>query len=91
LGEEPELKRRGLPFESQKEIRLSYKGKPLKQTYKPDLVCYDKIIVELKTLKEVADEHRAQIFNYLKVTGFRLGLLINFGHYPKATVERIVL
>ena len=88
---EKELKSRGSPFESQKELRLSYKGEVLNQTYKPDLVCYSKIIVELKAVKEIDDIHRAQVFNYLKVTGLRLGLLVNFGHYPKATVERIIM
>lgn len=82
---------RGIPFESQKELRLSYKGDVLNLTYIPDLVCYGSIIVELKALKVVEDIHRAQLFNYLKVTGLRLGLLVNFGHYPKATVERIIL
>jgi GxxExxY protein len=88
---EKELKLRGIPFESQKELRLSYKGEVLNLTYKPDLVCYGNIIVELKALKVVEDIHRAQLFNYLKVTGLRLGLLVNFGHYPKATVERIIM
>jgi GxxExxY protein len=64
---------------------------PLKQIYKPDFICYGKIILELKAVKDVSPEHRAQVFNYLKATGLRLGLLVNFGHYPKATVERIIL
>ncbi len=80
-----------IPFEAQKELRLTYKDIPLKQTYKPDFICYGKIIVELKVAKELGPEHRAQVFNYLKSTGMRLGLLVNFGHYPKATVERIIL
>jgi len=63
----------------------------LEQTYKPDLICYGKIVVELKALKEIGNEHKAQVFNYLKATGLRLGLLVNFGHYPKATVNRIIL
>jgi GxxExxY protein len=88
---EKELKLRGIPFESQKELRLSYKGEVLNLTYKPDLVCYGNIIVELKALKVVEDIHRAQLFNYLKATGLKLGLLVNFGHYPKATVERIIM
>jgi GxxExxY protein len=88
---EKELKIRGIPFESQKELRLSYKGEVLNLTYKPDLVCFGKIIVELKAVKVVEDIHRAQLFNYLKATGLRLGLLVNFGHYPKATVERIIM
>jgi hypothetical protein len=55
-----------------------------------DFVCYDKIIVELKAVTELADEHRAQVLNYLKAGGFELGLLVNFGHYPKLQYERIV-
>jgi GxxExxY protein len=86
-----EFGRRGVPFRSQAELLLAYKGEPLRQTFKPDFVCYDKIILELKAVKETTPEHRAQLFNYLKAAGLRLGLLINFGHYPKATIERIVL
>ena len=88
---ERELSSAGIPFKSQVELSLSYKGEPLRQTYTPDLVCYDKIILELKAVKETTAEHRAQVFNYLKASGLRLGLLINFSHYPKASVERIVL
>ena len=88
---EKELKFRGIPFEPQKELRLSYKGEVLNLSYKPDLVCYGVIIVELKAVKEIDDVHRAQVFNYLKASSLRLGLLVNFGHYPKATVERIIM
>ena len=87
---EKELKLRGIPFVAQQELKLVYKGEPLEQAYKPDLICYGSIILELKAVKEVCDEHRAQLHNYLKATGLKLGLLINFGHYPKATIERIV-
>jgi len=88
---EREFKLRGIPYEAQKELRLNYKGETLNQTYKPDFVCFGSIIAELKALKEIDDMHRAQVFIYLKATGIRLGLLINFGHYPKATIERIIL
>ena len=88
---EKELRLRGVPFASQCELRLAYKGEPLVQTYKADLICYDKIIVELKAVKEIAPEHRAQVFNYLKATGLRLGLLVNFGHHPQVEIETIVL
>lgn len=88
---EKELIIRSVPFVSQKELRLFYKDEPLQQTYKPDFICYDKIIVEIKAVKEIAPEHKAQVFNYLKATNMKLGLLVNFGHYPKATVERIIL
>jgi GxxExxY protein len=88
---EKELRRRGIPFQSQIQLTITYKGEPLKQTYQPDLICYGKIVVELKAVKDLNDEHRAQVFNYLKATGMKLGLLVNFGHYPKSIVERIVV
>lgn len=88
---ERELTTRGVPFIAQQELTLNYKGKPLKQTYKPDLVCFNKIICELKAVKEVAPEHKAQVMNYLKATNMKLGLLINFGTYPKAAITRIAL
>jgi GxxExxY protein len=87
---EKELRLRGIPFTAQQKLNLTYKGEPLLQTYEPDLICYGKIIVELKAAKAVAPEHRAQILNYLKATDLRLGLLINFGHYPKVEIERFV-
>ena len=71
-------------------LRLEYKGRRLKQTYEPDFLCFDEIIVEIKAVKQLADEHRAQTINYLKATGKQLGLLVNFGHYPKLEHERFV-
>jgi GxxExxY protein len=87
---EKELEARNIPYVAQQPLNLQYKGNPLQQTYKPDLICFEKIIVELKAVKDITGEHLAQVLNYLKATGLRLGLLVNFGHYPKATVERIV-
>lgn len=86
---EKEFLSRQLPFEAQKKLVLSYKGEHLAQTYTPDFICYGKIIVELKAVKEIAPEHKAQLLNYLKATGLELGLLVNFGTYPKAHVIRI--
>jgi GxxExxY protein len=80
-----------IPYKSQVDLSLNYKGERLRQFYRADFICYDKIIVELKAVKEISEEHRAQVFNYLKATGFRLGLLVNFGHFPKATIDRIVV
>ena len=88
---EKEFKTRKIPFEAQKELALTYKGELLNLTYKPDFICYESIIIELKAVQEITQAHRAQVFNYLKATGIRLGLLVNFGHYPKATIERIIL
>ena len=68
---------------------LGYRGRILKQTYEPDYVCLEKIIVELKAVSALANEHRAQLLNYLHATGFKLGLLVNFGHYPGLEYERI--
>lgn len=80
-----------IQFEAQKELRLEYKGLALRQIYKPDFVCFGKIILEIKAVKALADEHRAQLLNYLKSTRFQLGLLVNFGHYPDVEIERFVL
>jgi len=70
-------------------LTLSYRGQILTQSYQPDFVCYQKLIVEIKAVSALLDEHRAQLLNYLCATGFELGLLINFGHYPKLEYERI--
>ena len=86
-----EFHRQGIPFVAQKELTLSYKEEVLQQTYRPDFICHDQIIIELKALRELMGEHRAQVMNYLKATQLKLGLLVNFGHYPKAEIERIVL
>jgi GxxExxY protein len=88
---ENELSKQGIPFVTHPELRLIYKGDLLRQTYIPDIVCHQSIIVELKALASTTGEHKAQVLNYLKATGMRLGLLVNFGCHPKATVERIVL
>jgi len=85
-----EFELRGLPFFAQMPLELSYKGRVLVQTYKPDFVCFEKIIVEIKAVSELVNEHRAQVHNYLKATGYRLGLLVNFGSKDKLDYERIV-
>ena len=87
---ELELGDQGIPFVAQPKLNLTYKGRPLKQTYSPDFVCFEKIILEIKAVSDVTDEHRAQVHNYLKATGMKLGLLVNFGHFPKLQSERIV-
>ena len=79
MPQKVEFGERGIPFRSQQELVLTYKGRTLKKTYQPDFTCLDKIIVEIKAVSELNDEHRAQVHNYLKATGCRLGLLVNFG------------
>lgn len=88
---ESEFSKRGIPFVAHPELGLTYKGEPLHRTYIPDFICHKAIIVELKALATTKGEHKAQVLNYLKASEIRLGLLVNFGCYPKATIERIVL
>lgn len=80
-----------IPFEAQPRLNLTYKERSLQQTYSSDFICYGKIIVEIKAVSSLTDEHRAQVHNYLRATGHRLGLLVNFGHFPKVESERIAL
>ncbi|MBI4911715.1 MAG: GxxExxY protein [Acidobacteria bacterium] len=88
---ERELAVRGVPFERQPLLALTFKGLHLSQTYRPDLVCFGTILLELKAAKALSPEHRAQVLHYLKATGLRLGLLVNFGSHPRAQIERIIL
>jgi GxxExxY protein len=87
---EIEFDHQKIPFIAQSPLKLSYRGRELKQRYIPDFICFGKVIVELKAVSKLADEHRAQVINYLNASGFELALLINFGSYPKLEWERIV-
>ncbi len=80
-----------LPAKSQVTLPLSYKGRKLKKTYEADFICFDRVLLEIKAVSKLTDEHRAQLQNYLHATGLRVGLLVNFGHYPKVEHERYVL
>jgi GxxExxY protein len=84
-----EFEHQRIPAIAKSLLTLSYRERVLTQTYQSDFVCYEKIIIELKAVSELVDEHRAQLLNYLHATGFELGLLINFGHYPKLEYERL--
>lgn len=84
-----EFQARGIPYEREKDIQIMYKGKPLGEPYRADFVCYGKIIIELKAVEELQGIHRSQVINYLKATGMKLGLLVNFGE-EFANIERIV-
>lgn len=88
---EIELRHLGIPFCAQEKVDLYYRGEQLKSSFIPDLICFDRIIVELKAVSQLTDEHRAQVLNYLNATGHKLGLLVNFGHFPKVDYERIAL
>lgn len=88
---EIEFQKRGIPYEREKELKIMYDGQQLRQTYKADFVCYGHIIVELKAVSELDKNHRSQVLNYLKATGYKLGLLYNFGYPEELEWERIVL
>lgn len=85
-----ELGLQNIPFVEHPNLKIDYKGTALKKGYEPDFICFGKIIVEIKSVTKLLDDHRAQIINYLKSTGMQLGLLVNFGHYPKIEIERFV-
>ena len=89
LAKEFELRK--MLFQEQCELKLYYKAIPLKQTYKPDFICYDKIIIEIKAVSKLAKEHEAQLLNYLKITGIKVGFLVNFGHFPGVEIKRLAL
>ena len=79
-----------IPFSSKLFQTLQFRGRTLIQTFSPDFICYDKIILDVKAVSELCDEHRAQILNYLSATSFKLGLLVNFGHCPGMQYERLL-
>ena len=87
---EIELSRKKIPFVSQQEIEILYDGIPLKNKFIADLVCYEKIIIELKAVSKINNQHKAQLMNYMSATNYKLGLLVNFNSYPKAEIVRIV-
>jgi GxxExxY protein len=74
-----EFKKAGIPFKREVPLQINYKGVTLTKEYVADFVCYNKIIIELKAVSQIADIHKSQVKNYLKVTGYRLGILANFG------------
>jgi GxxExxY protein len=85
-----EFDEREIPFASETKLDIFYKGEKLKKYYTADFICYDQIIIEIKALDGLTDEHLAQVLNYLKATGFRVGLLINFGT-TKLQYKRVIL
>ena len=87
---EIEFNLQGIPFLSKPAQTLQYRGRTLVQTFTPDFICYDKIILEIKAVSTLVDEHRAQLLNYPSATCSELGLLANFGHYPRLEHERLV-
>jgi GxxExxY protein len=87
---ERELMSRGIPFASQVELPIMYKGERLMTMFRSDLVCYHEVIVELKSIKTLTNIDEAQLLNYLKATGLKRGLLLNFGA-NRLEVKRMIL
>jgi len=85
-----ELAKQNIPFEQQKRIQIEYKDITLRKEYFADFICYGKIIIELKALPDLCGEHEAQVINYLKATGNKLGVLVNFGR-SSLQYKRLVL
>lgn len=87
---EIELRERGIPAMPQVQLPIRYKNHLLKKRYLPDFIAHEKIIIEIKAAANLSTAHRAQVYNYLKATGYQLGLLINFGHAGELEYQRIV-
>ena len=87
---ELELGMQAIPFQAQSPLPMSYKGRPLRQRFQTDFICFGNVIVEIKAVSALTDEHRSQVLNYLNATCYRLGLLVNFGAHGKLEWERIV-
>ena len=85
-----ELRLRKIAFQEQTLLELTYKGQTLRHTYVPDLIMFDKIVVELKAISMLGPNEEAQLLNYLKTTGMRLGLLINFGAQRRLEWKRMI-
>ena len=81
----------GISFEAQKEIAPTFHGRQLTHTYRPDFICYGKIVVELKAVKQLVPAHFAQLRNYLGLLDMKVGLLVNFHSYPNVKIHRVYL
>jgi GxxExxY protein len=88
---EIEFELRKIPMQALVPLPLSFKDRPLKKRYEADFICFDKVLVEIKAVSGLTDEHRAQVQNYLNATGLKVGLLVNFGHFPLVEHERFAL
>ena len=88
---ERELATWKIPFQAKPWLKIFYKGEPLIQGYEADLLVCTGIVTELKAVKSLVPEHEAQLLNYLRATGKKVGYLINFGAHPQIEWKRMVL
>ncbi len=87
---ELELAAQAISFEAQKRLQIFYKGQPLKKDYIADLIIIGQLVVELKAEEHLMPRDEAQLINYLKATRLRVGVLVNFGAFPKLEWKRFV-
>lgn len=87
---EQELSNRGIPYRSQCELPVYFKGAKLKKGFVADLPVFDQIIVELKAVDKLSGDHQAQLINYLKAANIKVGLLINFGAIRLEWLRRVL-
>jgi GxxExxY protein len=85
-----EFMQRGIPFVTKAPIDINYKGVVLSRGFVADFICYSEVILEIKAVKTIEDIHKAQVINYLKATGCKVGFLVNFNNHPKVTIDRFV-
>ncbi|MEZ4517115.1 MAG: GxxExxY protein [Chloroflexota bacterium] len=85
-----EMENRGIPFSREAELPVRYKGNKLDCYYRADFICYGRVIVELKALDRLGTSEQSQLLNYLKASGFEVGLLLNFGG-PRLEFKRMIL
>ena len=78
----------GIPWEREKELTMFFHDRPLEKKYKADFVCYGDIIVEMKAVSQLTSEHRAQLFNYLRISRSQAGVLLNFGDPRRLLSEK---
>lgn len=88
---EIELESRGIPFRSKQELKCFYKNRELKKRFVPDLFVFENLVVELKSVSQLAPEHEAQLMNYMRITKQPVGYLINFGHKDTLEWKRFIL
>ena len=84
-----EFIKHGIPFEKKKKLSLFYEGDPLQKYFIADFVCYDAIILDVRSMNFIHNNSKQQVVNYLKATNFQLGFLINFGE-PSLKWKRVI-
>jgi GxxExxY protein len=84
-----ELQTKGIPYESEVEVPVLYKGQELKRSYRADFICFDSVIVEIKALSGLGGREEAQLMSYLKASGLKVGLLVNFGAHVVECKRRV--